>query len=95
MTWSDVSFVGVTPAGRWILNAIVAGDRGVVVYDSARHELSRYTSSPGANITSAAAIVDEDSVLFNQYEPRGDNSWSQVLMKLELGSGRTTRLFPR
>lgn len=95
VTWSDVSFLGVTPAGRWILNAIVAGDRGVVVYDPARHELSRYTSSPGANITSVAAIVDEDSIYVNEYEPRDDSSWGQVLTKVELGSGRRTRLFPR
>ncbi len=95
VNWSDVSFVGITPAGRWILNAIVGGDRGVVVYDPIRHELSRYTSSAGANITSVAAIVDEDSIYVNEYEVRDDGWWGQVLTRVELGSGRRTRLFPR
>ena len=95
MTWSDVSFVGATPAGRWILNAIVGGDRGFVVYDPARHELGRYTSNAGVSYAGVAAIVDEDSVYRNEYEVRDEGWWGQVLTKVELGSGRRTRLFPR
>jgi hypothetical protein len=65
-----------------------------VVYDPAHHEMGRWTWSPNTNVSNVAAISDEDSVYLNEYEFRSDG-YSQVLMRLELGTGARSMLFPK